>query len=60
MRDVALSDELADFGGDASARRSLKDFLVDKGYVWQDTAAHDWTAGIPSLMDYMVAETEAG
>ena len=33
-------------------------FLRARGYVWKAAGGGDWEADIPSLMDYMIAETK--
>ena len=54
MTDSELNDLLARHAGDPAGMRSL---LNAKGFVWQDDDDH-WTAGIPSLMDYMIERTD--
>ncbi len=36
----------------------MRDFLIDKGFIWRGAEDRAWTPGIPSLMDYMIEETE--
>ncbi len=33
-------------------------FLRHKGYIWEGTAGGIWEPGIPSLMDYMIEQTD--
>ncbi len=58
LHDMDLNRTLTEFESKPGRRARIKDFLVAKGYVWRDGADRDWTPGIPSLMDYMVEETE--
>ena len=36
----------------------MRDFLIDKGFIWRGAEDRAWTPGIPSLIDYMIEETE--
>ena len=55
MTNDGINRLLARHPGDPAEMRAL---LNAKGYIWRDDDDH-WTAGIPSLMDYMIEETAA-
>jgi len=56
MTNAAVNGLLARHAGDPAEMRSM---LNAKGFIWRDTEER-WTPGIPSLMDYMIEETEPG
>ena len=60
IKDMRLNAELARLSGDPPDRRKMKTFLIAKGYIWRETGERIWTPGIPSLMDYMIEQTEPG
>lgn len=56
MTNAAVNGLLARHAGDPAEMRSM---LNAKGFIWRDTEDR-WALGIPSLMDYMIEETEPG
>ena len=56
LRFAALTEVLSRHGENPI---ELEDFLVAKGYIWQDEDDALWTPGIPSLMDYMIEQIES-
>ena len=54
MTNATINSLLARHPGEPAEMRSM---LNAKGFIWRDTEDR-WTPGIPSLMDYMIEETE--
>ncbi len=56
MTDSQINAVLAKHDGSIEAMLSL---LNSRGFIWQEGDDH-WTSGTPSLMDYMIEQTESG
>ena len=55
MTDAGVNAALARHEGDPAQMLSL---LNAKGFIWRGDEKGGWTSGIPSLLDYMIEQTE--